>query len=446
MQQILLLGAGRSSTALIEYLLKNAQDDGYHLTVGDLSAALAKAKTGNHPSSSAIAFDIHNDIQRQAEIAKADVVISLLPPAMHYIAARDCVTVGRHLITASYVSPEILELQEEAVKKNVLLLNECGLDPGIDHLSAMEIINRLKGQGAELISFKSFTGGLIAPESIDNPWGYKFTWNPRNVILAGQGTAKYIEKGKYRYIPYHRLFRQTEKINMEGNGWYEGYANRDSLAYRKHYGIDHIPTLLRGTLRQEKFCSAWNIFVQVGLTDDTYVIEDSEHLTYAQLVESFLPDIYKDQPLTFRLAALCQLSPDAAEIKMVQSTGILEDTVIGLVRATPAQILQQLLEKKWKLNEGDKDLIVMQHLFEYRLNGKVRKLTSTLIVKGENQLLTAMAKTVGYPLGIVARLVLKKKINRSGVIIPVFPDIYNPVLEELKILGISFKEKESDPL
>ncbi len=443
MQQILLLGAGRSSSVLIQYLLNHASSDNYHVTVGDISEESARTKTGNHVAATAIAFDIHNEAQRKAEITKADVVISLLPPALHFLAAVDCVTIGRHLVTASYVSPEIEGLNTAAIRKNVLLLNECGLDPGIDHMSAVEIIHRLKKQGAELLSFKSYTGGLIAPESIDNPWGYKFTWNPRNVILAGQGTAKYIEGGKYRYIPYQRLFNQTEKINIDGYGFYEGYPNRDSLAYRKHYGLDNISTLLRGTLRQEYFCAAWNVFVQLGLTDDTYVIEDSEHLTYAQLVASYLPDIYKDNSLKSSLALFCQLQEDGQEMKMIESTGILEDKIIGMVKATPAQILQNLLEKKWMLQEGDKDFIAMQHLFEYKLNGQLKKLASTLVVKGESQLITAMAKTVGYPLGIVARLLLTKKINLSGVMLPISPDIYNPVLAELKMMGIGFVENET---
>ena len=443
MKQVLLLGAGRSSSALIQYLLHHAQTDNYHVTVGDISVESARQKSGNHASASAIAFDILDEIQRKAEITKATVVISLLPPALHYLAAIDCVAIGRHLITASYISKEIEELNTEAVSKNILLLNECGLDPGIDHMSAVEIIQRLKKEGTELLSFKSYTGGLIAPESIDNPWGYKFTWNPRNVILAGQGTAKYMEDGKYRYLPYHRLFTQTEKISIDGYGSYEGYANRDSLAYRKHYGLDNIPTLIRGTLRQEHFCSAWNVFVQLGLTDDSYVIEDSEHLTYSQLVASFLPELQNGQNLKSSLSAFSNLKLDGHEMRMIASTGILDETKIGLIKATPAQILQNLLEKKWVLRDGDKDMIAMQHLFEYKVKGQLKKLSSTLVVKGENQLITAMAKTVGYPLGILARLLLKQEINLAGVQLPISPEIYVPVLAELKMMGIGFVDKET---
>ena len=246
----------------------------------------------------------------------------------------------------------------------------------------------------------------------------------------------------YHYIPYQRLFTQLETVTIEGYGNFEGYANRDSLAYRKQYGINHIPTLLRGTLRGRKFCSAWNIFVQTGLTDDSYIIDDSEHLTYAMLVESMLTDRNTDESLANRLAKMCQLPVDSEEMMMIQSTGILDNTVIGLVKATPAQILQHLLERKWQLKEGDHDMIIMHHLFEYRIQNKIRNLSSTLIVKGENRQITAMAKTVGYPLGIAARLLLKGKINLSGVVIPVLPEIYMPVLEELKRLKIGFIENE----
>ncbi len=441
MKKILLLGAGRSSGALISYLLKHSQADDFELTVADISVASAEEKISEHNRGRAIAFDINNTEQRKIEINQADIVISLLPPALHYIAAVDCVKERKHLVTASYVSSEIKALNADAIKNNVLLLNECGLDPGIDHLSAMEIIHRLQKQGAELKSFKSYTGGLIAPESNDNLWGYKFTWNPRNVILAGQGTAKYMENNCYKYIPYNRLFSQIEKINVDDLGVFDGYANRDSLAYRKIYGIDNIPTLLRGTLRQENFCSAWQVFVSLGLTDDSYSIEDSEHLTYAQMVEAFIPDSIKGINLTNRLATFCNLSVDSIEMKMIQSTGVFENKTIGLKNATPAQILQELLQSKWILKPNDKDMIVMQHLFNYSLNGKDESIHSGLIVKGDDTVQTAMAKTVGLPLGIVTRLILQNKISLRGVHIPVKEEIYKPILAELKEYGISFSEK-----
>ena len=261
-----------------------------------------------------------------------------------------------------------------------------------------------------------------------------------NVILAGQGTARYIKNGHYHYTPYSRLFTQIENIAIDGHGSFDGYANRDSLSYRKHYGIEQIPTLIRGTLRQGGFCSAWQVFVTLGLTDDTYVVEDSEHLTYAALVEAFLPNSLKGHTLMERIARLCTIDPDGPAMQKIIYTGILSDKIIGLKRATPAQILQHLLEQKWVLQDSDKDMIVMQHIFEYNNGSSSSKLTSSLVVKGENSVHTAMAKTVGLPLGIAARLLLKGKIKATGVLLPVTAEIYQPILDELKTLGISFAE------
>jgi saccharopine dehydrogenase-like NADP-dependent oxidoreductase len=441
MKKILLLGAGRSSGSLIAYLLQHAPQDGFKLRVGDRSPELAAEKTGEHPFAEAFAFDIENTEQRELEISSADIVISMLPPALHILAANDCLRFSKNLVTASYVSPELYAMNDEVKSKGLLFLNECGLDPGIDHMSAMEIIHRLKQCGAHLTAFRSYTGGLVAPESNDNPWGYKFTWNPRNVILAGQGTAKYIQNGKYHYTPYNRLFNEIVRIEVEGNGRYDGYANRDSLAYRKHYGIDDIPTIIRGTLRNEGYCSAWQVFVLLGITDDSFIVEDSEHLSYAQFVESFIPLSCTGSDLEERIARFCNIDPDGPAMAKIRYTGILENVKIGLIRATPAQILQHLLEPKWKLKENDKDMIVMQHQFEYTINNIPHKLISSLVVKGEDTRQTAMAKTVGLPLGIAARLILNKQIKVTGVFLPVMEEVYIPVLKELESLGIKFEEK-----
>ncbi len=443
MRNILLLGAGRSATVLIEYLLNHSAVEQWTLTVGDVSEDLAKQKTGNHPNSHAVAFDINDAVVRLSEVSKADIVISLLPAHLHLPVAQECVKQKKNLVTASYVSKEMEALNEEAAHAGVLLLNECGLDPGIDHMSAMLLINKIKAEGGTITSYKSYTGGLVAPESNDNLWGYKFSWNPRNVILAGQGTAKYIENNEYKYIPYNRLYMQTEEIAVKGLGSFDGYANRDSLSYRAVYGLDNIPTMLRGTLRQKGFCKAWNVFVQLGLTDDTYTIEDSEHITYAQLTQAFLPK-KSGAPLPSQLAAFMHESEKSDVIQKVAWTGILSNEKIGLKNATPAQILQQLLEQKWKLKEGDKDMIVMQHIFEASLPNSPKEgvtLRSSLVVKGDDAVHTAMAKTVGLPAAIAAKLILNNKIKLKGVQIPVHKEIYEPVLKELESFGIIFREE-----
>jgi len=411
------------------------------LTVADVSEELARQKIGGNKQAKAIRFDIHDEKLRVEEISKSDIVISMLPAHLHLPVAEECVRQKKNLVTASYVSKEMQDLDEAAQQQGVLLLNECGLDPGIDHMSAMKIIGEIKKSGGEIVSFKSYTGGLVAPESNDNPWGYKFSWNPRNVILAGQGTAKYIEGNQYRYIPYNRLFTQVDRIQVVGLAAFDGYANRDSLAYRKIYGLENIPTMLRGTLRQEGFCKAWNVFVQLGLTDDSYVIEDSEHLSYRQLIDAFLPADDKGKTME-RLARFMHEQLNSEVMQKISWTGILDDQQIGLKQATPAQILQHLLEQKWKLKETDKDLVVMQHQFEFRIsNFEFRKINSTLVVKGENSKDTAMAKTVGLPLALVTKLILNGDIKLKGVHLPVHQEIFEPVLNELKNFGIIFTEK-----
>ncbi|MCX6275951.1 MAG: saccharopine dehydrogenase NADP-binding domain-containing protein [Bacteroidetes bacterium] len=442
MRNILLIGAGRSSSFLIKYFLDEAQQQDWKLTVADVSLSLAQSKTANHARSRAIAFDINNEVQRKEEIAGADMVISMLPANMHMQVAKECVELKKHLSTASYVSKEMQQLHVNAMKDGVALLNECGLDPGIDHMSAMKIIDKVKAEGSEISSFKSYCGGLVAPESNDNPWGYKFSWNPRNVILAGQGTAKFIENGKYRYLPYNRLFAESERVVVEGCGTFDGYANRDSLSYRPLYHLEKIPTMLRGTLRQSGYCKAWNVFVQLGLTDDSYTVDNSASLTYAQLVEAFLPADQKNGSLKSRLAAFMNVNENSEEIKMVEWTGILEIKPIDLERATPAMVLQQLLERKWMLKADDKDMIVMQHEFEIKnRNSEVSTVRSELVVTGEDSVFTAMAKTVGLPLAITSKLILNGDIKARGVLVPVTKEIYEPVLSELEKHNIVFSER-----
>lgn len=444
MKKILLIGAGRSSSSLISYLLDHAIKEGWELTIGDISKENAEKKLGGHGSGRAMALDIHDSVATSSAIEKADLVLSMLPAHMHISVARECVRLKKHLVTASYVSEEMQALDASAKNAGIILLNECGLDPGIDHMSAMEMIDKIHDEGGTMSSFKSYTGGLVAPESNDNPWGYKFSWNPRNVILAGQGTARFIEDGKYKYVPYPRLFSQVEKIEIEGSGFFDGYPNRDSLSYRKIYHLENIGTMIRGTLRQDGFCKAWNIFVKLGLTDDSFKIEDSHKLSYADLLTAFLPASAANKPLKSRIAEFIGLPEDDQAVKMIEWTSILENKKIQIRHGSPAEILQELLEEKWVLHESDKDMIVMQHAFEYKLAGKKYLVKSSLTVKGENSVYTAMAKTVGLPAAIAARLILNGKITSRGVKIPVEKEIYIPILKELENLGISFVHQKKE--
>jgi saccharopine dehydrogenase-like NADP-dependent oxidoreductase len=440
MKKILILGAGRSSSSLIEYLLKVAAQNNYEITVADTSLEVAQQKTHKNPRSRAILLDTHDEAKTHAEIERADLVVSMLPAFLHPAIAKQCVKLKKHLVTASYVSPEMQSLDEEAKKAGIILMNESGLDPGIDHASAMKIIDHIKSQGGKLTVFKSYTGGLIAPESDDNPWGYKFTWAPRNVILAGQGTARYMENGKYAFIPYTKLYTRTEKIHFEGLGDFEGYANRDSLSYRSIYGIENVQTILRGTLRKAGYCEAWNVFVQLGMTDDTYTIPEAEKLSNRELVESFLPQGKGD--VKTRLAEYVGIPVKGEIMSKLEWLGLFTDTKLNVKNASPAVVLQTLLEDKWKLKDGDIDMIIMQHQFEYELKGKVHKLQSSLVVKGDDEVHTAMAKTVGLPVGIITKLILEDKIKLTGVHTPTIKEIYEPLLQELEGLGVRFEEKE----
>ncbi len=440
MVKILIIGAGRSTVSLIDYLLRNSSVNDWKITVADVDIKLAQEKVSNHPNGKAITFDIKNEEKRRLVILEHDLVISMLPAFMHGDVARDCVEFGKHLATASYVSADMKELDNEAKKKNIILLNECGLDPGIDHASAMKLIDEIKHEGGDIISFKSYCGGLVAPESNDNPWGYKFSWNPRNVILAGQGTAQYLRDGTLKFIPYNRLFTQTDVIEMDGYGKFDAYANRDSISYIESYGLENIKTMVRGTLRQHGYCKAWNVFVKLGLTDDSSKISNANDLTYTSLLSSFLPSGKGN--LKDRLKEFMGAGWDAEIEKQMDYLELFSDKNIMIAEGTPAQLLQALLEEKWKLKPNDKDMIVMQHQFEYTLPGKnIQKLNSSLVVIGKDENHTGMALTVGLPLAITVKNFLTKQFNLSGVQIPTKKEIYLPLLKELEENKIIFTEK-----
>lgn len=443
MKRILVIGAGRSASSLIKYLLDNSIQEDWLITVGDMDAQLAINKIGGHERGRAVMFNGLDEVARLPYLQETDLVISMLPASYHASIVKSCIDLRKSVITPSYLSEEIKNMHLAAVQNGVLVLNELGVDPGIDHMSAMEIIDRLKAEGAEVIGFESFTGGLIAPESDNNPWNYKFTWNPRNVVLAGQGGAvKFIQEGTYKYIPYHKMFRRTEIINIDGWGRFEGYANRDSLQYRSIYGLENISTLYRGTLRRVGFCRAWDIFVQLGATDDSYVMENTENMTYRQFINSFLAYSPKDTVETKLKYYLNIRQDDEDLMDKLQYLGVFDNTVIGLKSGTPAQILQHILEQKWFLSPGDKDMTVMYHKFNYRLNGELKEIQASMVVIGEDQTYTSMAKTVGLPLGIAAKNMLNGNFKITGVHLPIYPEIYKPIMEELTKNGIVFSEKQ----
>jgi saccharopine dehydrogenase (NADP+, L-glutamate forming) len=346
------------------------------------------------------------------------------------------------MVTASYVSKQVFRLGDEARQRALVFMNELGLDPGIDHMSAMQRIHQIQAKGGRITAFYSYTGGLVAPESDSNPWHYKFSWNPRNVVLAGQGTAQFLEDGKLKYIPYRRLFRQYRIVNIPGMGDWEVYANRDSLLYRDAYGLQDIKTLFRGTIRHRGFCDAWNALVRIGLTDATFPIVDSDKLTYHDLMEAFLGISQHTGSVKDRTAKIIEVDPESEIMEKLEWLGLFSKRRIKVKNATPALILENLLLEKWGLQPNDKDMVIMQHVFEYEINRKKHKLTSTLTMKGSNGTDTAMSRLVGLPLGIFVKLLLLGKISTTGVNIPIMPEVYEPIMQELEQFGVKFTEKE----
>ena len=442
MKTILILGAGLSSSSLIRYILKESEQHQWTVRITDQNIETAKTKIQGHRNGVALNFDALDANQRRPEIEKADLVISMLPARFHIDVAKDCIDLKTHLITPSYISREMKELGEHAKNAGIIIMNEIGVDPGIDHMSAMKIIDEIKGKGGILDSFKSFCGGLIAPESDNNPWNYKFTWNPRNVVLAGSGGAAcFIRNGRYKYIPYSRLFSRLDHLSIEGYGHFTGYPNRDSLSYRSIYGLDKIPTIYRGTLRRPEFCEAWSVFVELGITDDSYTMVDMNHCSPRTFLNAFLPyhptKSVEEKFKEFLREDRMYLYPKFEWLGLFE-----EEMNLKTDTPTPAQLLQIILERKWMLSRNDKDMLVMIHEFEYTLNNQRYKITSSMVNIGEDQVYTAMSNTVGLPVGICSKLILTDKIQGRGVMLPIKKEIYQPILEELESYDIRFTEEE----
>ena len=421
MNNIVVFGAGKSATCLIAYLTRICTEKKWTLTVGDADANALKKKSVQSPVLYPIRVNVENSEERDVIIERADLVISLLPPALHILVARDCLLKNKILLTASYVDDQIRELAPVLEEKKLLFLCEMGLDPGIDHMSAMQIINRIHNQGGKIQVFRSHTGGLVAPESDDNPWHYKISWNPANVVKAGSSGAVFRENGAIKKITYQNLFEQTGLVNIDALGNYAWYPNRDSLAYIPVYGLESAHSFVRTTLRHPDYCRGWKNLVKAGLTNDEKPV-DPNSKTVADWSSSLLPFV------------------DATNRHMYEQLGLFEKVPLPVNAGSSAKILQGLLERNWKMKESDRDMILMLHELEYELNHQTVFLRSQLIVKGENAQNTAMAKTVGLPLGIAAKLILENKINLYGLHIPIVREIYEPVLLELEKEGICFRE------
>ena len=440
MRKVLIVGAGKSSPYLIKYLIENSVQENLFILIADANLHNLK-KINKNERCKTILFDINDVDQKKKLIHVADIVISLLPVHLHILIAKTCLELKRNLLTASYVSEEMKLLNNKVKKKGLIFLNEIGLDPGIDHMSAKKIIDRIQADNKEIISFKSFTGGLIAPMSDNNLWNYKFTWNPRNVVKAGQGSpAKFIEKGKYKYVPYYRLFDNTETINIDKIGEFEVYPNRDSLKYRKLYNLDDIQTMKRGTIRKIGFSKSWNMLIRLGLTDDSYRINNSKNMSIREFTNCFLP-YDPNKSIEKKVQKELKMKSFNEEMKKLKAINLFDDKKkIRTDNGTPAEILEEILRDIWKLEKNDRDMIIMYHEFKYRNGNKIKKITSTMVCIGDNKKFTAMSKTVGLPLAIASILILNKQIKIKGIMRPIHQQIYDPVLEKLDRFDINFKE------
>ena len=420
MKKLLLFGAGKSATSLIRYLVGVTGARGWQLVVAETNLALAQSKIGNAPQARAVAFDVANQKDRDVLVAGADIVISLLPPSLHYQVALSCVKYEKHLLTASYLDDAIRALEPEIRQKGLLFLCEMGLDPGIDHMSALQLIRQIRSEGGQIRSFYSHTGGLVAPASDDNPWHYKISWNPRNVVLAGSAGATYREADRVITRNYQELFDHPGEVSFPGLSVLAYYPNRDSLSYIPLYGLEEAATFIRTTLRYPGYCQAWKHIVRAGLTDAVTPI-DADGLTYARWSAPLLP--FVDDTNRGQYAFL----------------GLFDGTEVPPSAKTSADILQYLVETRLAMQPNDRDMIVMIHEIDYVHQGKLRQARSTLRIEGEDSLHTAMARTVGLPLGIAAVLVAEGRIPLSGLHIPILPEIYDPVMSELERQGIRFE-------
>lgn len=501
-KHILLFGAGKSATVLIDYLKHVSAENKWLVTVADSNLAATQAKVGEHAFTKAVQVNIEAEAERQALIQQADVVISLLPPTLHYVVALDCVAYGKHLLTASYIDDKIKALAADIQHKNLLFLCEMGLDPGIDHMSAMQLLHRIKAQGGVVTSFLSHCGGLVAPESDDNPWHYKISWNPRNVVLAGKAGATFKQKDQQVHIAYEQLFTNNPVVLVPGLDPLVYYPNRDSSGYAALYDVEGAHTFVRTTLRHPEFCTGWKNIVDLKLTDEEKAYETDgmtvagffkqhfekhgfanwlndmlgSRLNYAKQMMEKLMELMEAEEMEMEdeeamdedeqfmmvnekgdlsVIDVEDVKDKAAEtvagtmheanlsMKQLFFLGLDDEQPINKGLCSAADVLQFIIEQKLALLPEDKDMVVMMHEIEYELAGEKHTIKSSLVVKGNDSIHTAMAKTVGLPLGIAARLILEGKITETGLHIPVVASVYNPVLDELKKHGVSFEEEES---
>ncbi|MBL1215498.1 MAG: saccharopine dehydrogenase [Ignavibacteriae bacterium] len=444
MKNVLIFGAGQSAPYLITYMLDNAEANDWFITVCDRDIKLAEARLNGSKRGKAVEFDVNDEEMRNSLIENSDIVINFLAPKFQYLIALDCLSHSKSVITASYESFRIADLHKDAVKKGIIILNEMGLDPGIDHMSAVSMIKKIQKRGGQIKSFISYGGALPAPDVKSNPLDYCITWNPRNVVMAGESGAQYMEKGYNKLVSHGQIFRRTWQVDVDGIGKLEAYPNRDSLIYRKTFNLKYVDTMIRGTLRYPGWSETWLQIVKLGITNETMSIPNLSEKTYAEFTEMFVPLSGNGGNVDTRVANSLGISPTGKIMDNLRWLGLFDNRKIAKGANTPAEVLEKLLLKKMPMPAGKRDMVTLVHeikaVYPEKKN-KIEKVTSCLIDYGDPDGFTAIAKTVGAPAAIAAKLLLNGEIKLTGCHIPTNPKIYTKVLKELETIGIKFTEK-----
>ncbi len=446
MKKILVLGAGQSSPFLISYLLEHAEANGWFVTVADRDVNFAAKRVAGHPRGDAIALDAKDMAMLTAQIKKSDVVVNMLAPSFQHLVAWECVQHHTHMISASYRDQRVRDLHTDAQRADVLILCECGLDPGIDHMSSMSLISDVRERGGIVEAFLSYGSGIPAPDSLSNPMKYAITWNPRNVVMAAEHGAQYLKSGQIKIVPHWQVFRRSWVVEVEGLGTMEAYPNRDSLSYKRIYGLDNAETMIRGTLRYPGWSETWLQIVRLGLPNEELRIPDLAKRTYAEVLEMFIPISTSGDNLPQRVANHLQISPTGNIMEKLKWLGLFSEEPTGIDGETSAEVLSHLLQKKLALGETERDMVVLVHELEVRYpedNNRREKVVSTLIEYGEPNRFTAMSKTVGLPAAIAAKLLLTDDLPITGSHIPTHAAIYSAILRELAAAGLEFKKSVS---
>ncbi len=448
MKHILILGAGKSTSYLIAHLLGEAVEQDWFVTVCDRNLATAQQRISAHPRGQAIGLDIDDTAARAALIGKADIVVNMLTRPYQYLIAVDCLNNNAHMLSASYEDIRVRTLETDAHRKNILILNEMGLDPGIDHMTGMAILERIRAAGGFVTSFRSYGSGLPAPEVAAGPLKYSVTWNPRNVLMAGEDGAIFKEDGKIKVLPFHQVFQRTWTVEVDGIGTMEAYPNRDSLGYEHILGLKQNHTIVRGTLRYPGWSETWQYIVHLGLANESLRIPNLREMTYRELTEMFLPAMEGKMKLEQQMANYLGISPTGHIMQNLKWLGLCSKDKIGFDVDTVAGVMIRLMQDKFRLPEGARDMVILVHEIEAvypNEKNRVEKITDTMIEYGTPNGETAISRTVGLPLAVSTRLILEGRIPLSGCHIPTHPAIYKPVLAELELAGLRSTEVVTSP-